>query len=121
MATKVFPRLVLAALMALLLAGCAGNASPSPSGGGSPSAANQASHSTSAGTATSTTDAVCAALSDIKTSASTLASDLQARKLAAVSGDIGGLDTAFKNLLDAMSSGAQQGKDQLQSAWDSVR
>jgi hypothetical protein len=38
-----------------------------------------------------------------------------------VSGDIGGLDTAVKNLLDAMSAGAQQNKDQLQSAWGNVK
>lgn len=115
MVSRTLSRLLVAALTALLLVGC------SASDGTNSGDGSQATNATPASTAGPTDGTVCAALSNVRTSASTLASDLQSRNLAAVRGHVSELDTAVKDLLDGMSSGAQQGADELRSAWGNVK
>jgi len=134
METKVLPRLVLPALMAFALAACSSSAGSSSGGSSSPGSPTRASTATtgaattSAGTgtaggstATTASDALCSALADVKSSASTLKSDLQARKLSAATADVSNLENAFKTLLNGMSSSAHAGAAELQSAWDNVK
>jgi PBP1b-binding outer membrane lipoprotein LpoB len=115
MTTRAVPRLVAAALMAFILTGC------SSSAGSSSSESPAATSTTPASTASPTTNTVCTSLADVKSSAATLKSDLQARNLSAVTADINKLDTAFKTLIAGMSSAAQAGSAELQSAWDNVK
>ncbi|WP_460627021.1 hypothetical protein [Intrasporangium mesophilum] len=135
MKTKTLPRLVLATLVAFALAACsssAGSGSGGTSTPASPAAASTtttaAGTSTSAGTTTTAgstgtaaSGTLCPALADVKSSAATLKSDLQARKLAAVTTDVSNLETAFKTLLSGLSSSAAAGAAELQSAWDNVK
>ena len=115
MVTRALSRLLVAALMALLLVACSANDGAN-SGDGSPPT-----NSTPTSTAGPTDGTVCTALSNVRTSASTLASDLQSRDLAAVRGHVSELDTAVNDLVDGMSSGAQEGADELRSAWGNVK
>ena len=115
MTARAVPRLVAAALMALVLAGC------STSAGSSSSESPAATSTTPATTASPTNDTVCTSLSAVKSSAATLKSDLQSKNLSAVTADINNLDTAFKALIAAMSSAAQARGAELQSAWDNVK
>ena len=120
--TKTLPRLVLAALMALTLGACSSTAGSSSDGGASAGTSAPAGAATNpASTGAPASGTLCPALADVKSSAETLKSDLQARKLSAVTADVGNLDTAFKTLLAAMSSGAEAGTAELQSAWDNVK
>ena len=114
MTARAVPRLVAAALMALVLAGCSTSA-------GSSSSESPAATTTPASTASPTNDTVCTSLSAVKSSAATLKSDLQSKNLSAVTADINNLDTAFKALIAAMSSAAQARGAELQSAWDNVK
>lgn len=129
MKTKTLSRLGLAALMAFALGACSSSAGSSSGGGTPPGASTSVSTTTTSGgtgtaaggTGTTGSDALCQALATVKSSASTLTSNLQARKLSAVRADVSNLQTAFKTLLDEMSSSAQAGAANLQSAWDNVR
>jgi type VI protein secretion system component VasK len=135
MKTKMLPRLVLATLMAGALSACS-SSTGSGSGGASPGSPTAASTATTSagttttaggtgtaagGTGTAASGTVCPALADVKSSAATLTSDLQARKLSAVSADVSNLEAAFTTLLSALSSGAAAGAAELQSAWDNVK
>ena len=121
MVTKAFPKIVLAALMAFALPACSTGAGSGPAGGSS------AENSTPAGTAATlagtaaASDTLCPALADVKSSASTLKSDLQSRNFSAARTEISNLEPAVKTLLAGMSAGAQQGTAVLQSAWDNVK
>ncbi|MGW5240305.1 hypothetical protein ACWEOW_15350 [Monashia sp. NPDC004114] len=136
MKTKTLPTLALATLMAFALGACsssAGSGSGGASSPGSPAATSTATTSagtttTSAGTTTTAgstgtaaSGTLCPALADVKSSAATLKSDLQARKLAAVTADVSNLEAAFKTLLSGLSSSAAAGAAELQSAWDNVK
>ena len=115
MVTRALSRLLVAALTALLLVACSANDGTNAGDG------SQATSPTPASTARTTDGTVCTALSNVRTSASTLASDLQSRNLAAVRGHVIELDAAVKDLVDGMSSGAQEGADELRSAWGNVK
>jgi len=115
MVTKALRRLLAAALMASVLVACSDDSSTS-SGDGTPSSAS----SPSSG-ATTGNDAACAALSNVKSSAATLKTDLQAKNFGTARTDVGVLESAVNDLVTALQSGAQQGTADLTSAWDNVK
>ena len=117
--TRALSRLLVAALTALLLVACSVNDGTNAGDGSQATSSTPA--SAPASTARPTDGTVCTALSNVRTSASTLASDLQSRNLAAVRGHVSELDAAVTDLVDGMSSGAQEGGDELRSAWGNVK
>ena len=122
MVTKALPKVVLAALLAIALPACS-TSTGSGSAGGSPAVNSTpaGAATTLATTAAAASDTLCPALSDVKSAASTLKSDLQSKNLSAVRTDISNLETTVKNLVAEMSAGAQQDTAVLQSAWDNVK
>ncbi len=122
MVTKAFPKIVLAALMAFALPACSTGGGSGPAGGSSAENSTPAgTAATLAGTAAAASDTLCPALADVKSSASTLKSDLQSRNFSGARTEISNLEPAVKSLLAGMSAGAQQGTAVLQSAWDNVK
>ena len=108
---KALARFAAAALMATALVACSDDDSTGRSGDSTPTPSGSA----------ATDETACAALDSVKSAASTLESDLKAKDFAAAKTDVNTLEASLRDLRAALSSGAQAGADELDSAWDSVK
>jgi hypothetical protein len=115
MAARFPHRLAGALLVALALAGCSD--SDGSSSGAAPSPSESSPTSSSSAPAAGE---VCASLSDVKTAAEAIKSDVQEKQLSALTTDVPALKAAVNDLIQAMSAGAQQSVADVRSAWDNV-